>query len=183
MSHATHMNESCYTYEWVMPRIWMSRGIATMSRLLLIIGLFCQRALQKRLYSAKETYNFKEPNNHSHPICRTYQRLCVTHLRRVSHISSHVTHMNKSCHTREEVMENTIILLAMPKSMSFSESHICMSHISRRMSHDTHLNEWMSHVTHLHHTSICLAMPKSMSFSPLFTIKICHTYEWFMSHI
>jgi len=35
-------------------------GVATISRLLKIIGLFCTRALEKRLYSAKETYNFKE---------------------------------------------------------------------------------------------------------------------------
>jgi len=43
-------------------------GVATISRLLKIIGLFCKRALQKRRYSAKETYNFKEPTNRSHPI-------------------------------------------------------------------------------------------------------------------
>jgi len=35
--------------------------VASISRLLTIIRLFCKRALQKRLYSAKETYNFKEP--------------------------------------------------------------------------------------------------------------------------
>jgi len=39
---------------------------ATISRLLRIIGLFCKRALQKRLYSAEENYNFKEPTNRSH---------------------------------------------------------------------------------------------------------------------
>jgi len=33
-----------------------------------MIGLFCKRALYKRLYSAKETYDFKEPTNQSHPI-------------------------------------------------------------------------------------------------------------------
>ena len=43
-------------------------GVATISRLLKIIGLLCKRALSKRLYSAKETYNFKEPTNRSHPI-------------------------------------------------------------------------------------------------------------------
>ena len=43
-------------------------GVATISRLLKIIGLFCKRALSKRLCSAKETYNFKEPTNRSHPI-------------------------------------------------------------------------------------------------------------------
>ena len=39
-------------------------------------GLFCKRALWNRLYSAKETYNFKEPTNRSHPIAHlwhTYQ--------------------------------------------------------------------------------------------------------------
>jgi len=43
-------------------------GVATISRLLKSIGLFCKRALEKRLYSATETCNFKEPTNRSHPI-------------------------------------------------------------------------------------------------------------------
>ena len=34
--------------------------MALTSRLLKIIGLFCKRALSKRLYSVKETYNFKD---------------------------------------------------------------------------------------------------------------------------
>ena len=33
-------------------------GVATISRLLKIIGLFCKRALQKRPIFFKETYNF-----------------------------------------------------------------------------------------------------------------------------
>jgi len=36
-----------------------SYGVATISRLHQMRGLFCKRALQKRLYSAKETYNFR----------------------------------------------------------------------------------------------------------------------------
>jgi len=43
-------------------------SVATISRLLKMIGLFCKRALWKRLYSVKETCNFKEPSNRSHPI-------------------------------------------------------------------------------------------------------------------
>ena len=43
-------------------------GVATINRLLKIIDLFCKRALQKRRYSTKETYIFKEPTNRSHPI-------------------------------------------------------------------------------------------------------------------
>jgi len=43
-------------------------GVATISRLLKIVGLFCKRALQKRVYSAKETQTFEEPANRSHPM-------------------------------------------------------------------------------------------------------------------
>jgi len=46
-----------------------SNGVATISRLLRIVSLFCKRALQKRRYSAKETYNLKEPTNRSHLMC------------------------------------------------------------------------------------------------------------------
>ena len=48
-------------------------GVATISRLLKMIGLFCKRALWKRQYSAKETYNLIDPTDRSH---RVFQ--CVT---------------------------------------------------------------------------------------------------------
>jgi len=38
-------------------------GVAKISRLLIMLGLFCKRALLKRRYSAKKTYNFKKPTN------------------------------------------------------------------------------------------------------------------------
>ena len=43
-------------------------GEAKLRRLLKIIGLFCKRVLSSRRYSAKETYNLKEPTNRNHPI-------------------------------------------------------------------------------------------------------------------
>jgi len=43
-------------------------GVASISRIDKIIGLFCKRALLKRRYSAKETYNFIDPTDRSHPI-------------------------------------------------------------------------------------------------------------------
>ena len=52
-------------------------GVATCSRLLRIIGLFCKRALSKRRYSAKETCDFKEPTNRSHPISDMCVRKCT----------------------------------------------------------------------------------------------------------
>jgi len=45
-----------------------SYGVASMSRTLKIIGLFCKRALQKRPIFCKETYMFKRSIDRSHPI-------------------------------------------------------------------------------------------------------------------
>jgi len=49
-------------------------GVATISRLIKIIGLYCR--ISSLLYGsfAKETYNFKEPTNRSHPIGRALHR-------------------------------------------------------------------------------------------------------------
>jgi len=54
-------------------------GVATICRLLQIIGLFCKRALWNRLYSVKDTSNFKEPTHRSHPIPYNFenQRMCA----------------------------------------------------------------------------------------------------------
>jgi len=35
-----------------------------------MISLFCKRALEKRQYSAKETYNLIDPPDRSHPISK-----------------------------------------------------------------------------------------------------------------
>ena len=43
-------------------------GVATISRMLKNIGLFCKRDLQKRPIFCKETYIFKHPTHRSRPI-------------------------------------------------------------------------------------------------------------------
>ena len=43
-------------------------GVASVSRIDKMISLFCKRALQKRRYSAKETYNLIDPTDRSHSI-------------------------------------------------------------------------------------------------------------------
>jgi len=60
-----HIYIYIYVYALQSRSIWY--GVATISRLLKIIGLFCKSALWKRRYSAKETYNFKAPTHRSHP--------------------------------------------------------------------------------------------------------------------
>ena len=62
-----------------------SYGVASASRIDKIIGLFCKRALQKRQYSATETYNFIDPTDRSHPIsliwiCSVAHRPASLHL-------------------------------------------------------------------------------------------------------
>ena len=45
-------------------------GVATIGRLLECVGLFCRIQPLLQGSFAKETYNFKEHTNRSHPICR-----------------------------------------------------------------------------------------------------------------
>ena len=58
---------------WIIHVISMKRrvlndsyGVATVSRIDTITGLFCKRTLQKRLFSAKETYNWIDLAQGSH---------------------------------------------------------------------------------------------------------------------
>ena len=76
--HVVHF-ECVYVHKLInihMQYIWVwyiLYGVGLVSRLLKIIGLFCKRALWKRRYSAKETYNLKEPTDRSHAILRHAQ--------------------------------------------------------------------------------------------------------------
>jgi len=51
-------------------------GVATISRLLKMIGLFCRILSLLWVSFAKETYHFKEPTNRSHPMC-DFSTVCV----------------------------------------------------------------------------------------------------------
>jgi len=52
-------------------------GLATISRLLKIVGLFCRISSLLWGSFAKETYNFKEPTNRSHLICVYRLYVCM----------------------------------------------------------------------------------------------------------
>ena len=68
----TNMYEYTYPYTYILTHhldLWTCcYGVATISRLLKITGLFCKRALQKRPVFCKETCIFKHPTHRSHPI-------------------------------------------------------------------------------------------------------------------
>jgi len=73
------------TYSRVTCLIRVSRsrhtyGVAMMSRLLKIIGLFCKKALQKRTDSAKETYNIRCLLIKATPYYDKHPDMCATHI-------------------------------------------------------------------------------------------------------
>ena len=75
----TYVIHDSITDRWVVPETslivtWITYGMATISRMLKNIGLFCKRALQKRPVFCKETCIFKHPTHRSHPI-PTYFRV------------------------------------------------------------------------------------------------------------
>jgi len=73
--------------------------VATSSRLLKIIGLFCRILSLLYVSFVKETCNFKEPTNGSHPILPYSLTHAPTHFctRRLSH--THTTHTCTNPHT------------------------------------------------------------------------------------
>ena len=83
-------------------------GVATISRLLKIIGLFCKRSLWKRLYSAKETYYFKESINRSHPITgqKKEVRRCTDQIGSPKN-STYATHTHTHTHTNTQTHTHT----------------------------------------------------------------------------
>jgi len=64
-----HLHKHLHTYTYVCEAGGCSHyGVAHMSRNDITIVLYCKRDLQKRRYSAKETYNLIDPTDRSHPI-------------------------------------------------------------------------------------------------------------------
>jgi len=192
----SHLNESCrarmshFYYEWVMSHmnatwlIWMSSvsyewamsyGLATISRLLKITGLFYKRALLKRLYSAIETHNFKEPTNHCRPMLWRSRVSCANETYKRDNILQKRPIILRSLlivatpYRKESCLMNGSCLIWMShfahewvKSQMNEPCRIWTAHMNEacrvRMSHDSyewvmsHMNElrriWMSHVAY-----------------------------------
>jgi len=64
----THTHKNTGTRQTTLHQRRWTYGVALVSRLDKIIGLFCKRGLQKSQYSAKDTYSFIDPTDRSHPI-------------------------------------------------------------------------------------------------------------------
>ena len=110
-------------------------GVASVSRPCKIIGLFCKRALWNRWYAAKETYNFKEPTNRSHPIPDdthlpmwewVISRIWINHVTRMNESShaEHIPHASMLDHTPVPMWK---IIHLFPCERSYTCSHVRMS--------------------------------------------------------
>ena len=80
MSHVTHMNEWCHTYEWVESHIWMSHV--------------------KQINTSEHTIHFAHMNAACH-VCRiTFSfKYDVTHMNEIWHTLSYLTYMHRERHT------------------------------------------------------------------------------------
>jgi len=123
--HATHMNESCLAYEWVMFCIWMSHATHMNEPCLTYECVTSEDAWVTQMHTSK-------------CVCRTFEWV-------MSHIwMSHVTHMNESWHTSKCVCRTYEWVMSHVWMSHVTHMNAVMSHMWMRMSHI-----WMSHVTHM----------------------------------
>ena len=127
MSHVTHMNESCHTYQWVMSQLWMSHVTHTNE------SCHTYRWVMSQLWMSHVT--------HTNESCHTYRWV-------MSQIwMSHVTHT--SCHTHEHVLSHPTLTEHVKRDihMFLLTCFICLfwhvSYVSFDMFH-TRLFSWES---------------------------------------
>jgi len=124
MSHVTHMNESCHTYEWVMSHIWMSHVT--------------------HMNESCHTYGWVM----SHINLIRNINVHATRMSHVTHCGSHVTHMSHVCVSDLSFSCIDMRLCDMTHSHLSYVCHEVMSHMW--MSHVTHphINSHLSYVCH-----------------------------------
>jgi len=119
---------------WKDIAIWY--GVATMSRRLKVTGLFCRISLLQGSF-AKETYNFKEPSNRSHPIV-TYvtksslrrAHLCLMWLICVTHWPMpDMTHMCDTL-TRMRWIRHMCVRHMCVWDLCVCQTCVCVRHVS-----------------------------------------------------
>ena len=119
VSHVAHTNYSCRTYEWFMSHIWMSH--------VTYMNESC------RTYEWVMSHIWMSHVTRMNESCRTYEWF-------ISHIwMSHVIHMNESCHTYESCACAFIRVVNWIKSITWhapfeSNYSKVMSHLNQRTS-------------------------------------------------
>jgi len=107
-------------------------GVATISRFLKIVGLFCKRALQKRPIFCKETYEFQEATNQS---CTCEAIAPVSHTctrKRRLDIYTWNSPMYACMHTQK----NAIYTLNSPQKRTLKHTHTHPETLSQKSPHE-----------------------------------------------
>jgi len=158
----TLLDIQVYAYEYRSTYV-----LPTITRLLQVIGLFCKKNLQKRLYSAKETYTFKEPTNRSHPGVYTTQtytpRTCLStalphwqhypqSLYTYIYIYIHNLHICIWIHMKTHTYEDTYICTSRARSARSSSVSPSLSALSSEFVWSPSGIPTRAHTTHTTHT-------------------------------
>jgi len=116
MSHGTRMNESCYTYTWVMAHVWMSHEWV-MLHIYMCHGMRMNESCYT--YTVVMAHVWMSHATHIHVSCNAYTWI-------MAHVwMSHGTRMNESCYTYTWVM-----------------AHVWMSH-GTHILESWHTYEWV----------------------------------------
>jgi len=129
---ATHCNTLLLRWVWV----------ATISRLLKILGLFCRIESLLLGSFAKKTYNFKEPTNRSHPIMYharkcIYTHICIITYKWHTHSNTHMLDEQTNVHAYKRHTHIYTYLYTYP----------------RQHAHRTHVTHTLSQMRHSAHAS------------------------------
>ena len=136
----THMRAHSHAHT----NYWPCYGVATISRRLKVIGLFCRILSITQGSFAKETYNFEEPTNRDHPIRAKHTRVRM-HTR--SHTCTY-TCTRTHRHTRTHIHTHTHYYL------TFTTAKIALRQIYTITHTRTHTHTHSHLHTHTHtHTS------------------------------
>ena len=147
------------------------------SSLLKIIGLFCQRALSKRRYSAKETYNCKEPSMNMH---FDFATRCTT-LHHTAPPCNTRQHTETRCNTGLDAL-NAIRHWARGKSVNPKLYNLALACVAKAASHrkgslhDGQVQHIATHCYTLLHTAThCNALQYAKAYCN--TLQHCSTLQ------
>jgi len=136
----------CHTYEWVLSHIY-TYGVATVSRINKIKGLFCRISSLLQASFAKETYNLIDPTNCIHPIWSMSVFMSIWH-----ESSTDVTRLVQIlCHTYEWVFAHICTM----KHVSLHVNLTWTIDISDTTSRETLSHIWTSLVTYIYMCESC----------------------------
>jgi len=180
MSHVAHTNESCHTYEWVVPQIW-TRQVIHMNGSCHTYEWVMAHIWMSHVTHTNETCLIYEWVRHVTRICPSKQRHTYWVMLHIQ--MSHGTHTNETCLIYEWVIPHIWTRQGMHMNGSchtykWVMSHMRMSHV-QRMNASCHENEcvmshtWMSNESRPTYECIVTQMRKSH-----ITRTKC---EWFIS--